>query len=348
VHRPEDAATPFLSIVLTGRNDSYGRDFKERFFRTIRFNQAELSARGIPHEFVFVEWAPTPGVASLRELTFDAVPELQSRAVRWFVADRQYQDALSLNPRLQYLEYVAKNVGVRRARGPFVLATNCDIYLGRAVLDAVQAQALQPRRVYRAPRHDLKLAVDHSNIDWPVLEDVRNLDGPPRRLKPPYLAGGTGDFILLDRATFHELRGFNEVYRSVRAGLDRNVIVRALSAGLPLVDIGGPVYHVNHVGTFRSTSKQSAHANAASTSAGEQWNANAIVYENLASWGLGDAPETPLGDGLTRLEFSWSAVPPLVNLRGILLPAQRPQSASAEDAAGAGPDAAHPIHDARA
>lgn len=348
MHRPEDAASPFLSIVLTGRNDSYGRDFKERFFRTIRFNQAELSARGVAHEFVFVEWAPTPGVPSLHELTLEAVPELRSGAVRWYVADRQYQDALSLNPRLQYLEYVAKNVGVRRSRGRFVLATNCDIYLGRAVLDAVQAMTLRPRAVYRAPRHDLKLAVDHSNIDWQVLEDVRNLDGPPRRLKPPYLAGGTGDFLLLDRETFHELRGFNEVYRSVRAGLDRNFVVKALSAGLPLVDIGGPVYHVNHVGTFRVASRQSAHANAASTSAGERWNANAIVYQNPESWGLGDAPETPLGDGLARIEFSWDAVPPLVNLRGILLPAQRSQPSSggngnAEPEPEAGGDAAAPV-----
>jgi hypothetical protein len=191
------------------------------------------------------------------------------------------------------------------------------------VLDALERRTLVPRTVYRAPRHDLKLAVDHSNIDWSVLEDSRNLDGPPRTLKPPYMAGGTGDFLLLDRDSFHELRGFNEVYRTVRAGIDRNFVVKALSAGLPLADIGGPVYHVNHVGTFRAAKTQSAHANAASTSAAEQWNANAVVYQNPDSWGLGAAPEAALGPLVTRLDFSWAAVPPLVNLRGILLPARR-------------------------
>jgi hypothetical protein len=327
VPQPEDsrpiAAVPLLSIVLTGRNDSYGSDFKERFFRTMAFNHRQLSARGIAHEFVFVEWAPPADAPTLFDLVFDAVPGLTPDAVRWYLVDPDYQDALSLNPRLRYLEYVAKNVGVRRARGRFVLATNCDIYLGRRVIDALEHDALAPRVVYRAPRHDLKLGLDQSNVDWDMLEDPANLDGPARNLRPPYMAGGTGDFLLLDRDTFHELRGFNEVYRMVRAGIDRNFVVKALSSGVPLADIGGPVYHVNHVGTFRMARKLSAHANSASTSATEQWHPNAVVYQNDATWGLGAAPERRWSGNASRLEFSWGAVPPLVNIRGISVPTSR-------------------------
>ena len=35
--------------------------------------------------------------------------------------------------------------------------------------------------------------------------------------------GGTGDFILLDRDSFHDIRGFNEVYRAARIGVDVNL-----------------------------------------------------------------------------------------------------------------------------
>jgi hypothetical protein len=327
---PEDAVRPFLSIVLTGRNDSYGSDFNERFFRTIGFNHRELRARGIAHEFVFIEWAPSPEVPRLLDLVFDAVPGLARHAVRWFLVDPRYQDALSLRPQLRYLEFVAKNVGLRRAQGRFVLSTNCDIYLGRTVLDRLEAGTLEPRTVYRAPRHDLKLAVDQTNLDWDLLEDPRNLDGAARRLKPPYMAGGTGDFILLDRETFHGLHGFNEIYRLVRAGIDRNFVVKAMSAGLPLADIGGAVYHINHVGSFRRAKTQSDHANAASTSAGERWNANAVIYQNPATWGLAAAPERPLDDGSWYLDFSWAAVPPLVNLRAVLVPSARRSDGSAD------------------
>ncbi|MGE0447346.1 MAG: hypothetical protein AB7P99_19140 [Vicinamibacterales bacterium] len=335
-------AAPYLSIVLTGRNDGYGVDFNDRLFRTLAFNHRELDARGISHEFVFVEWAPVAGAPTLFEVVRDAVPSLRRDAVRWLLVDAAFQDALSLNPRLKYLEYVAKNVGIRRAAGRFVLASNCDIYLGRRVLDVLQEQALSPRCVYRAARHDLKLSIDQSHLDWAALEDPRNLDGPPRQLTLPYMAGGTGDFLLLDRATFHELRGFNEIYRLVRAGIDRNFVVKALSSGVPLADIGGPVYHVNHVGTFRVASRSSAHAVGNATSAGERWSPNAVAYQNPASWGLGEARDEPLADGCRRLRFSWDAVPPLVDLRGIVLPLVRPDRVP-PDAVGesnGGPDAA--------
>src|SRR6476619_3174791 len=88
---------PTLSLVLTGRNDDYGADFKARFFRTLRFNHRELVSRGITHEIVFVEWAAPADRPRLVDLVFDAIPELDPHVCRWLVVDPQYQDALSLN-----------------------------------------------------------------------------------------------------------------------------------------------------------------------------------------------------------------------------------------------------------
>src|SRR3954451_21630042 len=101
---------PSVSIVLTGRNDEYGVDFRTRFLRTLAFNQRELSARGVACEFVFVEWAPEPPRPLLVDLVLEAIPALRDgRAFRGIVVDRAYHDALSLNPRLEYLELIAKN-----------------------------------------------------------------------------------------------------------------------------------------------------------------------------------------------------------------------------------------------
>src|SRR5262245_54885935 len=114
--RVENDSQPLLSIVLTGRNDGYGGDFLTRFFRTLRFNHQQLTSRGIAYEIVFVEWAPPSDTPRLLELVFEAIPELDRRACTWYEVDPQYQDAISQNPRLAYLEFIAKNVGVRRAR----------------------------------------------------------------------------------------------------------------------------------------------------------------------------------------------------------------------------------------
>jgi hypothetical protein len=317
-------ASPLVSIVLTGRNDGYGGDFVTRFFRTLRFNHQQLVARRVAHEIVFVEWAPPEGSPLLVEQVFEAVPELDRTICSWYIVDRRYQEALSLNLRLEYLEFLAKNVGIRRSRGRYVLTSNCDVYLGRRVLDALEGDRLRPRVLYRAPRHDIKLAVDQSRLDWSVLEDPRNLDGPAHVLKPPYMGSATGDFVLLDRASFHEIRGFNEIYRVARIGIDRNILVKALSSGIAIEDIGGPVYHVNHVGSYRISPAAYAGREAEAHWGDRRWHSGGVSYSNPTTWGLGRAPLRTAEEGVYCLDFSWEAVPPLVDLRRIVLPVARP------------------------
>jgi hypothetical protein len=313
---------PFLSIVLTGRNDGYGGDFVDRFTRTLRFNLQQLIARQIAHELVFVEWAPPPDRPLLLDRVAEAVPELQPQNCSWFVVDGRYQSALSLNPRLEYLEFPAKNVGIRRARGQFVLTSNCDVFLGRRVLDSLEQRSLDARVLYRAPRHDIDLPAGCAHVNWTVLEDPAVLAGPPHRLKPPYMGSATGDFVLLDRQSFVDMRGFNEVYRVARIGIDRNVLVKALSLGFRIADIGGPVYHVNHEGSYRLNPTAYAGREHEAPWGDRRWHSAGVSYVNPASWGLADAPSRP-GRFCTHLEFDWRAIPRLVDLRAVVLPVAR-------------------------
>jgi len=318
--RPSD---PRLSIVLTGRNDEHGSDFRARFFRTLRFNARQLASRGIAHEYVFVEWAPLPDRPRLFDLIREAIPDLDPGTLRWVVVDARYQDALSQNPLLQYLEFFAKNVGIRRASGEFVLTTNCDVIFSRHVLDTIERGALEPRTIYRARRDDLKMDVATAEIDWPLLEDPASLEYVTNALKPPLFAGATGDFLLLDRQSYHALGGFNEVYRVAKIAIDRNFLVKALSAGLRIADIGGPVYHVNHAGSYRSQRDRYAGREFEAPWGNRRWHAGGVVYDNPDSWGLRDAPCRSGSDGCMTIDFSWNGVPPLVDLRRIVLPVAR-------------------------
>jgi hypothetical protein len=319
----QDTPAPLLSIVLTGRNDRYGGDFAARFFRSLQFNHEQLTARGITHEVVFVEWAPPADNPLLFEQVATGMPRLDRRVCSWYVVDPAYQPALSLNPRLEYLEFLAKNVGVRRALGRFVLTSNCDVFLGRRILEALERQALEPRVLYRAPRHDLNLPEDLDAVDWGVLEDPANLAGPAHRLKPPYMGSATGDFALLDRESFHEIRGFNEVYRVARIGIDRNLLVKVLSSGFEIADIGGPVYHQNHEGSYRLNPRAYAGREAEAPWGDRRWHSGGVSYVNPPAWGLERAPSRKASGGVVHLDFSWDAVPPLVDLRGIVVPAAR-------------------------
>ena len=272
---------------------------------------------------MFIEWAPPSGNPLLFEQTFNALPTLDRRICSWYIVDPEYHTALSLNPRLEYLEFLAKNVGVRRARGEYILTSNCDVYLGRRVLDALEQRALEPRVLYRAPRHDLNLPDDLHHVSWEMLEDPSNLAGPAHVLKRPYMGSGTGDFAMIDRDAFHEIRGFNEVYRVARIGIDRNLIVKALASGLDVRDIGGPVYHQNHEGSYRLNPKAYEGREHEAPWGDRRWHSSGVSYINPPTWGLAMAPVRSIAEQCFYLDFSWEAVPPLVDLRGILLPAAR-------------------------
>jgi hypothetical protein len=310
-------STPYLTIVVTGRNDDFGGDFNARFFGALRFNHDCLRAAGIPHEFVFVEWRPIAGKPYLATLTAQAFPELAS-ALRSYVVDAAYHDALSLNPRIQFQEFIAKNVGIRRARGAFVLTTNTDIYLGRGVRDFLAGQSLSPRVLYRAPRHDLTWAGDASSLDWDVLHDERNWE-EVNDIKPPWFTNASGDFLLLDREGYHELRGFNEVFRNAKIHMDGNFCVKAHASGMSLVNIGTPVFHVGR-GTLHAQRDAYRDRPADAPWGDIRWNST-VLYENGPEWGLGDAPERRLDDGVTYLDFDWRAVGPMVQLRRVVSPA---------------------------
>jgi hypothetical protein len=98
--------------------------------------------------------------------------------------------------------------------------------------------------------------------------------------------------------------------------------VKAHGAGVPIADIGGPVYHFNHVGSFR-ISKPLYGQDLSQTTWGNRWHARDVAYNNPEGWGLSEAPTRQLSDGATYLDFDWRAVPPLVELRRIVLPVRQ-------------------------
>ena len=311
---------PYLTIVATGRNDDFGGDFNGRFFRALHFNHRQLAAAGIAHEFVFVEWRPLDKRPLLASLLADEFAEVTSLRLRCFVVDPGYHDALSLNPRLQFQEFIAKNVGLRRARGEFVLTTNTDIYLSRGVIAYLKQRALEVGVLYRAARHDLRADRDLSAVDWDLLEEDRNCE-VVNPIRPPLFTNASGDFLLLDRQTSHHLRGFNEVYRVAKIHIDGNFCVKAHASGVKLVDIGAPVYHVGRgtlhaqIGMYRARPGDAPWGDI-------RWKSE-MIYENDDGWGLGNAPERGMDRVTTFIAFDWRAVGPMVDLARVVPRSQR-------------------------
>jgi hypothetical protein len=181
----------------------------------------------------------------------------------------------------------------------------------------IARQAFRPRVLYRATRVDLKSSLDATSLDEEVLADPRN-QVAVNVLKPPFFSNASGDFLLLDRDSFHELRGFNEVFRVAKIHIDTNFCYRAEAQGLLVLDTGMRVYHFGE-GTFRAQ-RAAYRSRPAEAPWGGNWRKQ-MLYENPPNWGLGDAPVVERSPGHVRLEFDERAVPPLVALQRVTTPA---------------------------
>src|SRR5262245_15742571 len=104
-------------------------------------------------ELILVEWNPPPARLPLAE------------ALSWPALDDHCQIRIvtvppELHARLQYaaalplFQMIAKNVGIRRARGRYVLATNIDILFSDSLMRFLRDD-LRPGRLYRADRCDV-------------------------------------------------------------------------------------------------------------------------------------------------------------------------------------------------
>ena len=161
----------YLSMVMVGRNDNYGGTFQSRLATSLRINLHLLnkhasSASGFAAEVIFVEWNPLPSgpssAALLAEYAAAAArqsPHPPVTRVRVVTVPPVVHNALRALWRATppktfppVLEYLGKNVGVRRARGKFVLTTNPDDVLSASLVASFAKMNLLAVNFYRAAR----------------------------------------------------------------------------------------------------------------------------------------------------------------------------------------------------
>src|SRR6266446_4359826 len=138
LRRHHNGARPSITAVVVGRNDDYMSDFKQRLQATIAWNTKYLV-----DEVVFVEWNPPPE----RELlSFDLAQRFKS--LRAYVVSPEIHQALCENSKVPLLEFHAKNVGIRRAKSDWVVATNADAAFGPDIVNKILGAELSEDVVF--------------------------------------------------------------------------------------------------------------------------------------------------------------------------------------------------------
>ena len=175
---------PYLSVVATARNDDHGGNFLRRLQTFVNALLAQAKRHDIPMELILVELNPPPDRPRLADVVrwpdafgscvvriIEVPPELH----------RRYRHA----DRLPLYQMIAKNAGIRRARGEFVLATNVDILFSDEFFHLLRDRQLKAGRTYRVDRYDVMAEVPQ---DAPVDERLDYCRGHLLRL---YTRDGT-------------------------------------------------------------------------------------------------------------------------------------------------------------
>jgi hypothetical protein len=168
-----DRVEPYLSLVVTARNDDHGGDLLQRM-QAFTDGWLEQSNRfRLESELIIVEWNPVadrpPLADALRWPAGNQFCTVRVITVPAEVHGRyRYADVLAL------YQMIAKNVGIRRAQGKFVLATNIDILFSSELMERLARRDLDPDRMYRIDRHDAMSAIPPDTGIVERLEWCRN------------------------------------------------------------------------------------------------------------------------------------------------------------------------------
>lgn len=154
----ERRGEPYLSVVATSRNDDHGEELLARMQIFVSALVSQSIRHTVPSELVLVEWNPPPDRPPLRDvLTW---PDDRGWCpVRIITVPPALHGSFAYSDRLPLFQMIAKNAGIRRAQGQFVLATNIDILFSDPLMAFLAQRRLLRGCLYRSDRIDVDRSV---------------------------------------------------------------------------------------------------------------------------------------------------------------------------------------------
>jgi hypothetical protein len=259
-----------IAAVVVGRNDDYMPDFLQRLTATIEWN-----VRHLVDEVIFVEWNPPADreyLATTLTKRFDCL--------RAYVVPPKIHRAFCQNPNLALMEFHAKNVGIRRAKSPWIVATNADAAFGPDAVYRILNSPLPPDAVWTAQRVDIPWREGRA-------ESIKFQDLLRYRRVIPYKSLGTGEFVFASRQLWERARGYDESLLKHRIDCDMRGTAQMIAHGAE-TRRAGIVLHLAHPTSCTEGGVRAHH--------GEHAYFDNVPYQNGENWGLGDYRETEIAD----------------------------------------------------
>jgi hypothetical protein len=145
---------PYISVVVTARNDDHGGSLLRRMQAFVNGWIGQCKRHGLSAELIVVDWNPPEDRPPLIDV-LRWPEECGPCAVRFIRVPREIHGRYKHAELMPLYQMIAKNVGIRRAQGQYVLATNIDIIFSDELVRYLAEEPLDPDRMYRIDRHDV-------------------------------------------------------------------------------------------------------------------------------------------------------------------------------------------------
>lgn len=145
---------PYVSFVVCARNDNYGGNFIQRLQMFLDNLCYLCNKYTLKSELIIVEWNPPKENKKLKH----EINWLSSEyfKVRFLEVPPILHRKIQNSNKMPIFEYIAKNVGIRRAKGEYILATNPDIIYSKSLIKYLAKKRLKNNAFYRIDRYDVK------------------------------------------------------------------------------------------------------------------------------------------------------------------------------------------------
>jgi hypothetical protein len=145
--------TRHVSVIAVSRNDDHGGDVRSRMQHFVNGFIAQCRKHGLDAELLLVEWNPPRDRPALED-ALEWPAEFGPASVSVITVPPELHAIFPHSASLPLFQMIGKNVGIRRARGRFILATNIDILLDDATVLFLRDR-LKPGIMLRADRYDV-------------------------------------------------------------------------------------------------------------------------------------------------------------------------------------------------
>src|SRR3989344_5285849 len=269
---------PYLSIVVTSRNDNHDGSLLYRMNMFVKvFCKQLVRYPNFPVELIIIEWNPSSHLPTLSSIL--PLNKISSNlSIRILTVPSHIHKRIANSTKIPLFQFIAKNVGIRRARGKFVLCTNIDVLFSQALFKYLQTCNLRKNELVRSVRFDVpKRLPDSFELNkilsycdshiirafWPwgteeLIHSGTNIQMKFLRMIRLKLYKGIftnacGDFTLMAKKNWHTLRGYPE-FPLHGVKIDSLLLHAAFSLVLTqrILPMNMCVYHIDHPRSWTS------------------------------------------------------------------------------------------------